>query len=200
MTELYNLNNDSEFESDTETNNSINSQNSFTSNSSDNSIQDDTISYTPKKENEIRDRALSLAGHMVYEYANIKKRISIAISEEIKLILNIIGKNNIKPCLEIENPNGGFGEVYVIYLVIMMIPEYGDINDDTLTELKSLKGKNEQLYQTVQQAINSMINTVIESNKYITEAQIFPEIETYSFFYHYNDIERIAIKLSRFDK
>ena len=199
MINSYNFNNDSEFESDTETNTSVKSRNSFTSDSSNNSISDDNISYIPTKENEIRDRALSLSGHMVYEYANIKKA-TIIMSEEIKLILNIIGKKNIKPCLEINNPNDGFGEIYVIYLVIIMIPENGNVNDDTLTVLNSLKVKNDQLYQTVQQAIHSMINTVIESNKYITEAQIIPEIETYSFFYHYNDIERIVIKVSRFDK
>ena len=204
MSEIYKVNNnyenDSEFESDYDTDITSNNNDSDCSNSDNTSIQDDNITYTPTKENELRDRSLSLSGNIVYEFAKIKKNLLVNMSEEIKLILNIVGKNNIKPCLEIDNTNDGFGEVYVIYLVISMIPEIGDINLDTLVILDTLKSKNEPLYNTVKQAITSMINTVLESNKYITELQIIPEIETYSFFYHYNDIERILIKVNRFDK
>jgi hypothetical protein len=198
---MYEFDNNSEFESDYESNDNYDELTDSSNNSTesaDESIKEST--YTPSKENEIRDRSLSLSGTIIYEFAKIKNKLNSNMSEEVKLILNIIGKKNIKPCLEIENSNGGFGEVYVIYLMIASIHDTMIINADNLLMLTSVKSKNEQLYQAIQQAVNSITETVIESNTHIANIQIIPESETHSFFYHYNDLDRVAIKINRFDK
>ena len=172
---------------DTTTSSSSNPENQLTS--------PNEITYVPQKENENRDRSLSLSGNIVYEYAKSEGKLLAKLDPEIELILHLIGKGGVKPCLDIENPNDGFGEVYILYITI------GSCGDNsTISKLDEIKIKNEPLYNTILQAISSMVNTVLESNKYISDTQIIPESETHSFFYHYNDQKRMLVKIVRLDK